>query len=132
MDFGLRGKVAIVTGVASEQGIGRAVALSLAAEGCDIVCADIVYEGAREAAAQISSTGRRALAVKVDQGDYQSVRACVASASEWAGGIDILVNNAALMTNVNLIKDMPVSGWDREMAVSLSGPFYFIKEIKFS
>jgi 3-oxoacyl-[acyl-carrier protein] reductase len=128
MDLGLAGKTALVTGVASERGIGRAIALALAREGCNIACADIIYEAAEAAAAQVSALGRRALAVKVDQGDYDSVKACVDRANTWAGGIDILINNAALMTNVSLIKNMPVSGWDREMKVSLSGPFYFIKE----
>lgn len=128
MDLGLTGKVAIVTGVANKQGIGRAIAVALAREGCSVACADIVEEGAEEAARQVDSLGCKSLAVKYDQGNYESVKRCIEEVVNWMGGVDILINNAAWMDNVNLIRRMAVSDWDREMMISLSGPFYLIKE----
>lgn len=129
MNLGLAGKVSIVTGVAYERGIGRAIALALAGEGCDVACVDIDENGAREAAEQVKATGRRSLALKIDQGDYEQVKAAVNSIRDNLGGVDILINNAAWMGNVALLKKMPVSSWDKELAVNLSGPFYFIKEV---
>jgi len=128
MDLGLNGKVAIVTGVANEQGIGRAVALALATEGCDIACVDIDREGAVAAARQVHSLGRKSLALEVDQADFEEVKECVNRVNESMGGIDILINNAAWMDNVSLIKDMPVSNWGKEMTTNITGPFCFIKE----
>jgi NAD(P)-dependent dehydrogenase (short-subunit alcohol dehydrogenase family) len=128
MDLGLENKVAIVTGVASEQGIGRSIALSLAREGCSIGCIDIDKQGAEEAAHKIVSTGRKAIALECDQFDYISVKKAVAAVSEWMGGVDILINNAAWMNNVSLMRAMPAASWEKEISINLSGPFYFIKE----
>ncbi len=129
MELGLEGKIAIVTGVASEKGIGRAAALALAGEGCGIACIDIDKKGAEEAAHKIISLGKKAVALECDQSDYASVKEAVAVVNERMGGVDILINNAAWMSNVDLIRTMPAANWDKEVSVNLSGPFYFIKEI---
>lgn len=128
MELGLQGKVAVVTGVASQHGIGRAVALRLAEEGCGIACVDIDKKGAEEAAHDVVSSGQKAIALECDQSDYENVKKTVATAVERLGGLDILINNAAWMNNVDLIRTMPAASWDKEVSVNLSGPFYFIKE----
>jgi NAD(P)-dependent dehydrogenase (short-subunit alcohol dehydrogenase family) len=61
MDYGLEGKAAVVTGTASQIGIGCAICLTLAKEGCDIVSADINLEGAEQTASTVRSLGRRAI-----------------------------------------------------------------------
>ena len=66
MDLKLKDKVALVTGTGSQIGYGRGIALTLAQEGCDIISADIDLEGARQTASAVESTGRKALAAKVD------------------------------------------------------------------
>jgi len=129
MDLGIKDKVAIVTGLANPQGIGRAIAVALAMEGCDIACLDQDPEGVNSAAAQIRDLGRRSIAVTVDQSDYEQVKKAVDSVEQQFGRIDILVNNAALLGNVSLIKNMSVANWNKEMSVNLSGPFYFVKEV---
>jgi NAD(P)-dependent dehydrogenase (short-subunit alcohol dehydrogenase family) len=75
--FSLEGRVAVVTGAASQRGIGRATALALAKAGADVVVADINLSGGdydlESTAAEIRKLGRRTLAVKVDISDETSV-----------------------------------------------------------
>src|SRR5690349_21772186 len=94
MDLQLAGKRAIVTG--GSKGIGKAVAWTLAAEGCDVVVAARTASTLEEAADEIAAaTGRQVHAVTVDTGEDASVRALVAAATSALGGVDILVNSAA-------------------------------------
>ncbi|NVZ52534.1 3-oxoacyl-ACP reductase FabG [Pseudomonas sp. B6002] len=91
----LNGKRALVTG--ASRGIGKAIALALAAEGADVV---ITYERSREKAeavvAQIKAAGRKAFALQADSADAQAVKNSVDQAAEALGGLDILVNNAGI------------------------------------
>ena len=66
MDFGLLGKVALVTGTASQVGMGKAICLTLAKEGCDIISADIDLEGAKKTVAAVKAQGGKAIALKVN------------------------------------------------------------------
>jgi NAD(P)-dependent dehydrogenase (short-subunit alcohol dehydrogenase family) len=94
MDLGLDGKRAIVTG--GSRGIGKAVARTLADEGCDVVIGARGEGPLADAATELAAaTGRRIHPVAVDTGDGDSVRAMVARAVELLGGVDILVNSAA-------------------------------------
>jgi len=129
MDLGLKDKVAVVTGPANLKGNGRGIALALAKEMCHVACLDIDLKGAEDAAEQIRATGQRSIALRVDQSDYQQVAQSVLKVEQELGPIDILVNNAALNTNVALIHDMSATAWDKELQTNLSGPFYFTKEI---
>lgn len=94
MDLGLTGKRAIVTG--GSRGIGKACALSLAREGCDIALVARTREALDAAAAEIAAaTGRTVIGVAADTGDDASVRAMAAEVVRRLGGVDILVNCAA-------------------------------------
>jgi NAD(P)-dependent dehydrogenase (short-subunit alcohol dehydrogenase family) len=116
--FRVDGKVAIVTGAATG-GIGEAYATALANAGASVVCADIDATGAEAAAKGI--VGARA--VTVDITDPASVAAMVADTTDAFGGIDILVNNAALMEQVAGLSlvDMPLEVWNHMLAVNLTG-----------
>ncbi|MDP3677411.1 MAG: SDR family oxidoreductase [Novosphingobium sp.] len=93
--FRLDGKVAIVTGAGGRgNSIGRAYALGLAQAGASVVVADLNEGGAKAVATEI---GESALAVQVDIGDEGSVAIMMATTQDRFGGLDILVNNAALM-----------------------------------
>jgi NAD(P)-dependent dehydrogenase (short-subunit alcohol dehydrogenase family) len=88
----LTDQVAVVTGGGG--GIGRAIALSLASVGADIVIADIVPERCEETAARVRELGRRAFGVPTDVIDSNQIRALIEAADGHFGRIDILVNNA--------------------------------------
>lgn len=122
--FNLAGKVAIVTGAGGRgNSIGRAYAVALANAGASVVIADLSEEGAQKVADEINSAGGKAIAVKVDITDTAAVEALAAIAKDIFGGIDILVNNAALMVE---IVDKPViqtdrARFDKGMAVNVWG-----------
>jgi len=122
----LGGRVALVTGAA--QGIGKAVALLLARNGADIVVSDINLEKAEETANEISSIGRKALAVKVDVADWNDVERMVGVILEKFAKIDILVNNAGI-TRDKLILRMTDEDWDAVLNVNLKGTFHCTKAV---
>lgn len=115
------GKVAIVTGSAG--GIGEAYARALAAEGAAVVVADIDDEKAGKVAASIEADGGRAIGVKVDVSSPESAAEMAAATEAAFGGIDLLVNNAAIYGNMKLDFLITVD-WDyfkRFMDVNLNG-----------
>lgn len=123
----LNGRVAIVTGAA--QGIGARYATALAAEGAAVVVADLLDAG--PVAKSITDNGGKAVAVKADVTDPESVRQMVATAIERFGSVDILVNNAALFGNVALkpFEEISSAEWDRMMAVNVRGSFECVKAV---
>ncbi len=125
----LKGKVCFVSGAARGRGNGRAIALKLAQEGADVVTGDIRYEEASSVAKEISDLGRRSLALKMDLSDYDEVRGGFDQIKKELGSVDVLVNNAAIMTNQATISAMPKEAWEKEIAVNLSGAFYCVKQV---
>jgi NAD(P)-dependent dehydrogenase (short-subunit alcohol dehydrogenase family) len=113
----VEGKVAIVTGAA--QGIGRAIADGLAAEGARIVVADL--RGAEEAAAAYPG----GLGLTVDVADEGDVARMVEHTAEECGGIDILVNNAGLYATLPMrpFTEIPLDEWRRVMDVNVASMF---------
>jgi 3-oxoacyl-[acyl-carrier protein] reductase len=94
------GKTAIVTGSAG--GIGESYAKALAAEGADVVVADLEVAGAERVAAEIADRGGSAFATRVDVSEQASADAMAQAACEAFGGIDLLVNNAAIYAGMRL------------------------------
>lgn len=123
-EFDLTGKVAVVTGAGGRgNSIGRAYAMALATAGASVVVADLSAEGAQTVAEEITTAGGNAIAVQVDITDTSAVEAMAAQAKQVFGGIDILVNNAALMVE---IVDKPLiqtdrARFDKGMAVNVWG-----------
>ncbi len=117
----LTDKVAVVTGAA--QGIGKAIAETLAQCGAHVVLADLQVEKAEAVAKEIAAdTGRRAIAVQVDVADHDSARAMIDRAVAEFGHVDILVNNAGI-TRDNLIMRMKEADWDLVLNINLKGAF---------
>jgi glucose 1-dehydrogenase len=124
----LEGKVAIITG--GDQGIGRAIALRLAAEGADIAfCYRTNRSGADEVTSRIAACGekngktRRAMAFQADIADTAQVHAFIAAALDHFGAADILVNNAGLERRAGFL-EVTEADYDRVLDVNLKGVFF--------
>jgi rhamnulose-1-phosphate aldolase/alcohol dehydrogenase len=120
----LAGRVAFVTGAGS--GIGRAIAIRLAAEGACVVVADLDADNAAKVAAEIGSTDV-AVAVTVDVTDAGQVAAALADTVLAFGGVDLVVNNAGLSISKPLL-DTTEHDWDLQNDVMAKGSFLVARE----
>ncbi|GAA0922849.1 MULTISPECIES: SDR family NAD(P)-dependent oxidoreductase [Streptomyces violaceusniger group] len=118
---GLGGRGVIVTGAGS--GIGRATALTFAAEGAKVLVADLDRDGAEQVVTAIGAAGGVARAVVGDLGDQRVVDEVVATAMEAFGGLDVLVNNAGIMDRFSAVADTDDTEWDRVLRINLTAPF---------
>ncbi|MFC1944470.1 SDR family oxidoreductase [Chloroflexota bacterium] len=128
-DKALEGKVAIITGGAG--GIGRKFAEALGGVGADVVLADIDGGAIEAARADLSGKGFEVMGCPTDITSESSVNDMAAAVISRFGGIDILVNNAALMadlTNAPLMK-YPLEEWERVLRVNLTGALLCIRAV---
>jgi 2-hydroxycyclohexanecarboxyl-CoA dehydrogenase len=114
----LEGYAAIVTG--GGQGIGRGIALALAAEGADVAVLDVNRAAAGEVAAEVRAMGRRALALEVDVTDLARVEAATKEVVATLGRLDVLVNNVGWTPNEPFADSGPDT-WTRIVAVNYLG-----------
>ncbi|MDX6804686.1 SDR family NAD(P)-dependent oxidoreductase [Terrihabitans rhizophilus] len=120
----LEGKLAIVTGAARRESIGRAIALCLAEEGADIAINDFRRdEEAEEVVAEIERLGRHAFVVMGDLTKPEECRRVVAQAAAGLGGLDILVNNAGY-SHHQVLADITEADYDEMLDLNLKGPFF--------
>jgi 3-oxoacyl-[acyl-carrier protein] reductase len=119
-------QVALVTGAGN--GIGQEIARRFAAEGATVVIADINAAAGERAAAAITASGGKALAIATDVADEAQVAAVVAQTIAECGRIDILINNAGVVAHKLLI-EMDRETWDRQIAVQLTAPFLLSKYV---
>jgi len=118
----LAGHIALVTG--GTRGIGRAIALRLAAGGADVGIASRSSDGG-PVVAELERLGVRACAVKADVADPEAVRRMFASVGGTLGPVDVLVNNAAVGDpGYRSAWELPAGSWERMIAVNLSGVYY--------
>lgn len=117
----LEGKSAIVTG--SARGIGRAFAEAYAREGATVAIADINLEAAEKTAAEI---GPAAYAVRLDISDQVSIDAAIAAVEKKTGGLDILINNAALFDAAPIV-EISRASYDRLFTVNVAGTLFMLQ-----
>ncbi|MBR2690313.1 MAG: L-iditol 2-dehydrogenase [Aquamicrobium sp.] len=117
----LEGKSAIVTG--SARGIGRAFAEAYVREGATVAIADINLEAAEKTASEI---GPAAYAVRLDVTDQASIDAAIAAVENKAGGLDILINNAALFDAAPIV-EISRASYDRLFAVNVAGTLFMLQ-----
>jgi NAD(P)-dependent dehydrogenase (short-subunit alcohol dehydrogenase family) len=121
----LDGKVAVVTGAA--MGIGRESARIFARQGARVVVADIDERGGDETVAMIADGGGEASFIRTDVSVKADVTAMVAHAVDTYGGLDCAHNNAGMAAPMAPLADYPDEGWDRTLAVMLTGVFSCMK-----
>jgi len=112
----LKGKTAVVTGVAS--GLGFAIAARFIAEGARVIGTDLSVDGAK----RFEALGENTFFVSQDVSDEEGWNAVAEEVSERFGTLDILVNNAGI-TLMGSVEDISIADWDRTMAVDVRGPF---------
>ena len=122
MDFGLKGKVALVTGGARD--VGREIVLSLAAEGASVA---VNYrtsgDEAEQLASEIVAQGGKAKAYKADVADYAAVKAMTDAIVKDFGGLNILINNAGLALRQRFMETKP-EDWHRQIDACLYGAIH--------
>jgi len=122
MDFGLKGKIALVTGATS--GVGREIALGLAVEGASVA---VNYRSSREQAqalvGEITRKGGKANAYQADVADFAAVNAMVDGIVKDFGGLNILINNAGLALRRRFLETTP-DDWRRQIDACLYGAIH--------
>jgi NAD(P)-dependent dehydrogenase (short-subunit alcohol dehydrogenase family) len=122
MNLGLKGKTALVTGAA--RGVGREIALSLAAEGTNIA---VNYRNSGKEAdtlvSEIAAKGIKAKAYKADVADFAAVKAMVDEVAKNFGGVNILINNAGLALRQRFVETKP-EDWHRQIDACLYGAIH--------
>jgi len=125
----LEGKTALVTGTSPN--IMGGIAEELARAGANLVCVDVREEYAEKCAGAIIADGHDAMGVVCDVTDEEQVINAIGQANERYGGVDILVNGAALF-NFKGVLNMPVDEWRRQTDIILTGAFLFTKHVAHS
>ena len=116
----LEGKKALITGTA--QGLGKEMALALAAEGCKVAGFDVRRDQLEETTAELRALGRQAIGLEVELRDFDAVQAAVAEVHQAMGGIDFLVNNAGKGQRQSF-SDVTPEVWHYMMDVNLNSVF---------
>ena len=123
MDFGFKGKVALVTGAGSQIGFGKEIALTLAKEGCEAIgITDINLEDARKTAEAVIAAGAKSIAVKADVTNKAEVDTMVKAIADAFGKIDILCNVAGGILGGGPLEEQKKEVWEKEIALNLYGP----------
>jgi NAD(P)-dependent dehydrogenase (short-subunit alcohol dehydrogenase family) len=123
----LKDKIALITGAG--RGIGKAVALHYAREGAKLaICARTAAE-LEETAKEIEAAGAECFATTCDVSLEDPVRKFVGEAQKGFGRIDVLINNAGVMTRPVPLSELEIKKWDYTMAVNLRGPFLVTRTV---
>ncbi|MFM6852797.1 MAG: SDR family NAD(P)-dependent oxidoreductase, partial [Sphingopyxis sp.] len=122
----LANKVALVTGAASEPGLGSSTARRFAEEGATVILTDLDLAGAQRVAQSIRDNGGKAVAMEQNVASEADWDAIMATITADHGGLDILVNNAGIAV-LRTIEEFTTADWDKQLLVNLNSVFYGTK-----
>ena len=122
----LNNRVMLITGAGS--GLGKALAVAAGQAGAKVICAGRRKERIQQTADEVTKAGGAGTAVEMDVTDLKSVEKGLKMA-EKVGPIEILINNAGIITGLKAVQDLPVEEWDKIMATNVRGPYLMIRSI---
>jgi len=122
----LKDKVVLITGAGS--GLGKALALAAGQVGAKVICAGRRTDKIQQTSNEVTKVGGVGTAVEMDVTDLKSVEKGLKMA-EKVGPIDILINNAGIITGMKVVQDLPVEEWDKIMATNVRGPYLLMRAI---
>ena len=122
----LKDKVVLITGAGS--GLGKALALAAGQVGAKVICAGRRTDKIQQTSNEVTKVGGVGTAVEMDVTDLKSVEKGLKMA-EKVGPIDILINNAGIITGMKAVQDLPVEEWDKIMATNVRGPYLLMRTI---
>jgi NAD(P)-dependent dehydrogenase (short-subunit alcohol dehydrogenase family) len=125
--FDLTGKKAFVTG--ASRGIGRIIAVALAAAGADVAIAARSQEGLAATAREVTDLGRKAFVFPLDVTHQEDVTATVQESIRLLGQLDVVVNNAGGMNFMVPFLDMRISGWEKVLRLNLDSTIYVCQAV---
>ena len=122
----LKNKVVLITGAGS--GLGKALALAAGQVGAKVICAGRRMDKIQQTADEVTKVGGVGTTVEMDVTDLKSVEKGL-KVAEKVGQIDILINNAGIITGMKAVQDLPVEEWDKIMATNVRGPYLLMRTI---
>ena len=122
----LLNKVILITGAGT--GLGKALALAASQAGAKVICAGRRKDKIQQTADEVNKAGGTGTAVEMDVTDLKSVEKGLKIA-EKVGPIDVLINNAGIITGMKAVQDLPVEEWDKIMATNVRGPYLLMRAI---
>lgn len=117
-----KGKTVLITGAGS--GIGRAAAIMFAEHGAAIMVSDINEKGGQETVTMVEAKGQKAAFCKADVSNLDQVKNLVQQTVDVFGKLDIAVNNAGILGDINITHAYPADKWDQIIAINQTGVFY--------
>jgi len=122
----LKDKVVLITGAGS--GLGKALALAAGQVGAKVICSGRRTDKIQQTAEEVTKSGGVGTAMEMDVTDLKSVEKGLKMAAK-VGPIDILINNAGIITGMKAVQDLPVEEWDKIMATNVRGPYLLMRTI---
>jgi 3-oxoacyl-[acyl-carrier protein] reductase len=122
----IKNKIILITGAGS--GLGRALAIAAGQAGAKVVCAGRRKDRIQQTAEEVTKAGGVGLAVEMDVTDFKSIEKGL-QVAEKSAPIEILINNAGIITGLKAVQELPIEEWDKIMATNVRGPYLLLRAI---